>query len=444
MKKIKLSPYILILLSFAIMMFLGALLLCLPFAQISGKSGNFLENLFTATSALCVTGLVVNDISITYTIFGKIVILILIQLGGLGVLTVSSMVILSISRKMGYYTKKIVSEDINYNILTEIPRYLKNVSIVVFGIEFVGAVLLFFEFSKKLPFIQAVGYSIFHSVSAFCNAGFALFSNNMENYTGNILINFVITSLIILGGLGFAAILDVYNVIKKTRRKLSTSTHLAIVMTIFLICFGAIMTFILEYSNKGTIGNLSLHDKLLSSYFQSVTLRTAGFQTVDLATLTTPTIIIYLFLMFIGASPGSTGGGLKTTTLGILLLGVMNAITGREDIEYRRRRLSWQTFNKACAILMLSLFYIFVMIIIMSIFDSSKGFLPLLFELISAFGTVGLSMGITAKLSIISKLIIILTMYIGRVGPLTIMYALSKKKCREGKYKYPEETILIG
>lgn len=444
MKKIKLSPYILILLSFAIMMFLGALLLCLPLAQISGKSGNFLENLFTATSALCVTGLVVNDISITYTIFGKIVILILIQLGGLGVLTVSSMVILSISRKMGYYTKKIVSEDINYNILTEIPRYLKNVSIVVFGIEFVGAVLLFFEFSKKMPFIQAVGYSIFHSVSAFCNAGFALFSNNMENYTGNILINFVITSLIILGGLGFAAILDVYNVIKKTRRKLSTSTHLAIVMTIFLICFGAVMTFMLEYSNKGTIGNLSLHDKLLSSYFQSVTLRTAGFQTVDLATLTTPTIIIYLFLMFIGASPGSTGGGLKTTTLGILLLGVMNAITGREDIEYRKRRLSWQIFNKACAILMLSLFYLFVMIIIMSIFDSSKGFLPLLFELISAFGTVGLSMGVTAKLSIISKLIIILTMYIGRVGPLTIMYALSKKKYREGKYKYPEETILIG
>lgn len=444
MKKIKLSPYILILLSFAIMMFLGALLLCLPLAQISGKSGNFLENLFTATSALCVTGLVVNDISITYTIFGKIVILILIQLGGLGVLTVSSMVILSISRKMGYYTKKIVSEDINYNILTEIPRYLKNVSIVVFGIEFVGAVLLFFEFSKKLSFIQAVGYSIFHSVSAFCNAGFALFSNNMENYTGNILINFVITSLIILGGLGFAAILDVYNVIKKTRRKLSTSTHLAMAMTIFLICFGAVMTFILEYSNKGTIGNLSLHDKLLSSYFQSVTLRTAGFQTIDLATLTTPTIIIYLFLMFIGASPGSTGGGLKTTTLGILILGVMNAITGKEDIEYRRRRLSWQTFNKACAILMLSLFYLFVMIIIMSIFDSSKGFLPLLFELISAFGTVGLSMGVTAKLSIISKLIIILTMYIGRVGPLTIMYALSKKKCREGKYKYPEETILIG
>lgn len=444
MKKIKLSPYILILLSFAIMMFLGAFLLCLPLAQISGKSGNFLENLFTATSALCVTGLVVNDISITYTIFGKIVILILIQLGGLGVLTVSSMVILSISRKMGYYTKKIVSEDINYNILTEIPRYLKNVSIVVFGIEFVGAVLLFFEFSKKMPFIQAVGYSIFHSVSAFCNAGFALFSNNMENYTGNILINFVITSLIILGGLGFAAVLDVYNVIKKTRRKLSTSTHLAIVMTIFLICFGAVMTFMLEYSNKGTIGSLNLHDKLLSSYFQSVTLRTAGFQTVDLATLTTPTIIIYLFLMFIGASPGSTGGGLKTTTLGILLLGVMNAITGREDIEYRKRRLSWQIFNKACAILMLSLFYIFVMIIIMSIFDSSKGFLPLLFELISAFGTVGLSMGLTAKLSIISKLIIILTMYIGRVGPLTIMYALSKKKYREGKYKYPEETILIG
>ncbi|MFG5918548.1 TrkH family potassium uptake protein [Sneathia vaginalis] len=444
MKKIKLSPYVLILLSFIIMMFLGAFLLMLPISLNNGHIGNFLESLFTATSALCVTGLVVNDVHSTYTIFGKIVIMILIQLGGLGVLTFSSMVILSISSKMGYYTKKIVSEDINYNILTEIPRYLKQVSIVVFSIEFLGALILFIEFVRKMPIKDAIGYSIFHAISAFCNAGFALFSNNLEGYQSSLLINLCVTSLIILGGLGFAAIIDIYNVFKGVRRKISNSTHIAINMTIILIILGTVLTFVLEYSNSLTLGSLSLKNKILASYFQSITLRTAGFQTINLSGITLPTIIIYIFLMFIGASPGSTGGGLKTTTLGVLLLGITNSITGREDIQYRRRRISWNTFNKACAILILSLSYILFMIFLMSIFDSKMGFLPLLFELVSAFGTVGLSMGLTAKLSVITKIILIITMYIGRVGPLTILYAISRKRKQEGKYKYSEETILIG
>ena len=207
---------------------------------------------------------------------------------------------------------------------------------------------------------------------------------------------------------------------------------------------GTVLTFVLEYNNSLTLGSLSLKNKILASYFQSITLRTAGFQTINLSGITLPTIIIYIFLMFIGASPGSTGGGLKTTTLGVLLLGITNSITGREDIQYRRRRISWTTFNKACAILILSLSYILFMIFLMSIFDSKMGFLPLLFELVSAFGTVGLSMGLTAKLSVITKIILIITMYIGRVGPLTILYAISRKRKQEGKYKYSEETILIG
>lgn len=444
MYKIKLSPYVLILLSFISMIFIGAILLMMPISLNSGQFGNFLDSLFTATSALCVTGLVVNDVSTTYTIFGKIIIIILIQLGGIGVLTFSSMVILTISSKMGYYTKKIVSEDINYNILTEIPKFLKNVFIVVFTIELIGAILLFFEFIKKMSIINAIGYSIFHSISAFCNAGFSLYTDNLEGFKGNILINLVITSLIILGGIGFAAIIDMYMVIKGKRRKVSVSTNIAIFMTLALILLGLFFTFIFEFNNKNSLGNLPFYQKILASYFQSVTLRTAGFQTINLNHLAMPTIIIYLFLMFIGASPGSTGGGLKTTTLGVILLGVCNAVTGKENIEYRKRRISWTVFNKACAILVISLIYNIVMIIFMSIFDADKGFLPLLFELISAIGTVGLSMGLTSSLSIPTKLILIFTMYIGRVGPLTIMYALSKKRKKEGKYKYPEETILIG
>lgn len=444
MKKIKLSPYVLILVSFFIMLFIGAILLMLPISLQSGQFGNFLDSLFTATSALCVTGLVVNDVNLTYTIFGKFIIILLIQLGGLGVLTFSSMVILTISSKMGYYTKKIVSEDINYNILTEIPIFIKKVFLVVFLIELIGAILLFFQFITTMPFFKAVGYAIFHSISAFCNAGFALFSDNLEGFKGNLLINLVISFLIILGGIGFANIIDVYNVAKKKRRKWSISTNISIYTTISLIVIGTIFTFILEFNNKESLGNLSLYQKVLASYFQSVTLRTAGFNTINLNNLKIPTVILYLALMFVGASPGSTGGGIKTTTLGVILFGIKNAITGKENIEYKRRRISWSTFNKACAILVISILYIFFALFLISIFDGDKGFIPLTFELISAFGTVGLSMGLTSKLSIITKLILIITMYIGRVGPLTIIYAISQKKKKEGKYKYPEETILIG
>lgn len=445
MKKVfKLTPYVQILLSFASIIFVGAILLSLPIATVDNSTKPFIESLFTATSAVCVTGLVVNDISTTYSTFGKTVIIILIQLGGLGILTFSSMVILLLSRKMGYYTKKIVSEDLNYNIITEIPQYLKRVSLVVFSIEFIGAILLFTQYIKEFSLKKAVAYSIFHSISAFCNAGFSLHSNSLENYVGNFQVNMVIVYLIVLGGIGFAAILDMYNISKGIRRRLSVSTKLAITISFFLISVGTIFIFLVEYKNPQSIGNLSLADKFMSSFFQSVSTRTAGFQTINLGFLKTPTIIFFIFLMFVGASPGSTGGGIKTTTLGIMILGIVCAISGRENIEYERRKLSWTLFNKATAILLVSILYVFIAIILLTIFDSDKNFLSLLFELVSAFGTVGLSMGITSSLTLPSKLIIIVTMFIGRIGPLTIMLALSRKKLKVGKYRYPEETILIG
>lgn len=441
---LKLKPYTQILLSFAIIILIGAFLLMLPISNAKGTTQNFLDALFTATSAACVTGLVVNDINTTYTMFGKLVILILIQLGGLGILTFSSMLLMLISNRMGYYTKKIVSEDINFSMVTEVPIYLKKVSMVVFGIEFVGAFLLLFQFIRLYPLPKAIFYSIFHSISAFCNAGFSLFNNSLEDFSSNIIVNIVIISLILLGGIGFAAILDIYNVKKKVRRHLTISTRLGIIISIILIIVGAVPFFVIEYTNVETIANFGIFKKILVSMFQSITTRTAGFNTVNLTNLRIPTVILFLFLMFVGASPGSTGGGIKTTTMGIMLIGVWCSITGRQDIEYRKRKISWNTFNKAVAIIVASIMYIFVALFIISIFETDKDFIKLLFELVSAFGTVGLSMGITADLSIVSKLIIILTMFIGRIGPLTIMLALSKKKIKTGKYKYPDENVLIG
>lgn len=445
MKRIfNLKPYEQILLSFITMMLVGAFLLMLPISSNSGEFTNIVDSIFTAASALCVTGLVVNDISTHYNTFGKIVILILIQLGGLGILTFSSMLVLLISSKMNYYAKKIIKEDINFDIFLELPRYIKRVALVVFFIEFVGAVLLFFQFITQMSFKKAVAFSIFHSISAFCNAGFTLFSNNLESYQSNIYINIVISSLIVLGGIGFASILDIYNVKTKKRRHISNSTRLALIVTAVLIILGTVFTFIIEFTNADTLQALSLKDKILVSYFQSITMRTAGFQTISLAKIHPATILVYVFLMFIGTSPGSTGGGIKTTTFGVIIFGIYSSVIGKENIEYRKRKISWSTFNKACAILVASFIYIFILVLLLLIFDESKGYLPLLFEAVSAFGTVGISMGITENLTNMSKILIIITMFIGRVGPLTILYTVSKKRIKEGQYKYPVENILIG
>lgn len=443
-KIIKFTPYTLILLSFVSIILLGAVLLMLPISNLDSNYRGFLESLFTATSAACVTGLVVNDIHATYTIFGRFVILTLIQLGGLGVLTFSSMLILLISQKMGYYTKKIVSEDLNYDIVTEIPTYLKKVSMVVFGIELIGAFLLFIQYIREYKFLKAVYYSIFHSISAFCNAGFSLYRTNLEKYNSNVWVNLVIASLIVLGGIGFSAILDIYNVKKGIRRRINISTKIAVTFSIFLIIIGTVIIFIVEFNNKKSIGEFNIVYKFLASFFQSVSTRTAGFNTIALDSLKTPTIIIFIFLMFIGASPGSTGGGVKTTTIGVIIIGVWCAIKGREDIEYNKRKISWKTFNRACAVLIISVLYVTFAIFFMTLFDEEKNFLSLVFELVSAFGTVGLSMGITADLSVYSKIIIIITMFIGRIGPLTIMYTISRRKIKVGNYKYPTETVLIG
>ena len=437
------SPYTIILISFIIIILIGGFLLSLPVAIENGQKTNLLEGMFTATSAVCVTGLTVNDVSVVYNLFGKTVILILIQLGGIGIITFSTVVVTMISKKVGYFTKKLIQEDINANTTFEIQKFVKKVLITVFTIEIIGAVILFFKFVKMFDYKTAAYYAVFHSVSAFCNAGFALFSNNLSDFKNSIVINTVIPALIFLGGIGFAAILNLYQYFLKKDKRLSTTTRIAVKMSIFLIIFGTVLTFILEYSNSKTLGTLPLLEKLGAAFFQSVTTRTAGFNTISIAELREPTVFLFVVLMFIGASPGSTGGGIKTTTAELILFGIITTIKNKEYLEYNKRRISWKIYNKAMVIVFISIMYLIVILFLLIWLEDVK-VIELGFELVSAFGTVGLSRDLTPRLSDISKLLIMITMFVGRVGPLTITLALSKERNPKGRYIYPKEDILIG
>ena len=438
------SPYMTILLSFMVVTILGGILLSLPISMRYGKSVKLIDGFFIATSAICVTGLSSIDIGSVYNILGQMVILVLIQLGGLEVITFTSVIIIMISKKIGYYTKKIVQEDINIDTTFKIEEYVKKVILSVIVIEFIGTVILFFEFIKKFGFLKAVYYSFFHSVSAFCNAGFSLFSDNLYGFKNSFIINMTIPLLIFLGGIGFSTILNCYNVLRKKEKRLTSTTKLSIKISIFLVIIGMVAMFILEYSNKSTIGNLSFGQKLEASFFQSVTTRTAGFNTISILGLKRSTSLLFVILMFIGASPGSTGGGIKTTTIGLIILGTLATLKNKDTIEYDKRSVSWRIYSKAITVLFISLIYTTICVFLLILFERNKNLLDLVFEVFSAFGTVGLSRNLTPSLADISKFILIVTMFVGRVGPLTIALALSKSNLKKGRYTYPQENILIG
>ncbi|WP_073508091.1 TrkH family potassium uptake protein [Streptobacillus notomytis] len=439
----KISPYILILISFISIIVVGASILTLSISLKSGVKISFFEALFTATSAVTVTGLTLLDVSETFNGFGNVIILILIQLGGLGILTFSSLIVLLVSKKIGYYTKKIVKEDLNFEDNFDIYLYIKKVAMVVFGIEILGAIFLLSDFLKKYSVGKAIFYSIFHSISAFCNAGFSLYSNNLEGFVDNVYVNIIIAFLIFTGGVGFAAIIDIYEYIQGRGRRLTINTKFSLYITVSLLFIGMFLFLIFEYTNNNSIGDLLFLKKILASFFQSVSLRTAGFNTVNLNELRLPTVLVSCILMFIGASSGSTGGGIKTNTVGIIFLGIKASMKNREEIVFSKRKISFKTFNKAVALLFVALSYLFIIFLLMSIFENDKNMVKVLFELISAMGTVGLSMGITASLTIYSKILLIITMFLGRVGLLTVILALSRST-EKGKYVYPEGNILIG
>lgn len=438
----KLSPSRKLILGFLLAILLGTFILMMPFSLREGEKLNFLSSLFTIVSAVCVTGLTVVDVSKVFSPAGDLIIIFFIQLGGLGVMTFSSILFLVMGKRMTFYERELLKEERNADSSGEISSFIKKLLLTVFIIESIGAIILTWEFSKEMPLNKAVFYGIFHSISAFCNAGFALFSNNLEAYKANPVINLTIGYLITLGGIGFAVITSVIMVIRRGIDRFNLTSKVAIIMSVILTFGGMILFFVLEYSNPATLGDLNFVQKVLASYFQSVTLRTAGFNTIPLGELRNSTIFMCCILMFIGASPGSTGGGIKTTTFGVILFYVIGIVKKKENVEIFNRRLDWEIMNRALAILVLAITYVIIVIMLMLI---AENFSPkeIMFEVISAFGTVGLTLGITPDLTTFSKLLLIVTMFIGRLGPMTFALAIGETK-KKALSKYPKENILVG
>jgi len=442
-EKLSDNPPVLVMLTFFFTIFLGALFLMLPAATTIGEDTSLLGALFTSTSATCVTGLIVYDTGTHFTLFGQIIILLLIQIGGLGIMTISSAFAILLGQKMSLKSESIMQNVIGESNKLDMISLVKSVILVTITLEFLGAVIMYFTFiAKAYPVKQAIYHSIFHSVSAFCNAGFCLYSNSLISYIGNFNINFVITSLIILGGIGFPVLKDIQQIIKKrvSYKRLSLNSKIVISSTVILLVLGAVIFFISEYNNE--MKGLHFLDRIMASYFQSVTTRTAGFNTIDTANLSRGSSFISGILMFIGASPGSTGGGVKTTALVVVLVAVIAMFRGHDDVNIFKRKVSERIIKKVMALVAASVALLAVMIFLLLMFEPFT-FEKTVFEAISAFGTVGLSMGITDRLSSAGQIIIILLMYLGRVGPLTLMFAISETKDRSF-FTYIEEKISIG
>lgn len=425
------NPWRFIVLSFLLIILTGAFFLMLPISSRSGRFTDPITALFTATSATCVTGLVVVDTGTYWSLFGQIVILILIQLGGISYMTLLTFLALLLRRQVFLHERIILQETLNSWSIRGVVRLARLVFFTVILFEGIGAFLLFFVFIKSFPLWTSIKFSIFHSISAFCNAGFDLLGGfkSFTGYVDNVALNLIITSLVIFGGIGFIVLYDLRSNYLNWR-KLTIHSKIAILTTIILIILGILVIGLLECKNLGTIGNLSLKGKVLAIYFQSVTPRTAGFSTINIGNLRSATLLFIIFLMFIGASPGGTGGGIKTVTFTVLIFAVRSILMGYDNVEIMGRKLYWESVRKAWALLFLSIGLIFIGWFILLL---SERFAPLnlLFEVVSAFGTVGLSTGITPSLSIIGRIVLILIMYLGRVGlvvfGLSFLYPLRRK-----------------
>jgi len=442
--KIKLTPTQVLALGFAAIILIGTLLLMLPVATKSGKGADFLTALFTATSATCVTGLVVVDTKTYWSVFGQIVIMLLIQVGGLGIMTMSTLFALILGRRITFKERLVMQEAFNTNSLGGIVKFAKYILMVSFLFESIGAIILTLRFLPQMGLKKAVYYGLFHSISAFNNAGFDLMGNfrSLTGYVSDWVVNLVIMGLIIFGGLGFYVLLDIYE--HRHFNKFTLHSKIVITITLFLITIGTLLIFLFEYNNPKTLKPLDFPTKILAALFQAVTPRTAGFNTLSLSDMTIASKFLTIILMFIGASPAGTGGGIKTTTFAVILYTVLSVIKGEEETVLYKRTISRNIVYKAVAISFISVFIIFSVTMVLSITETSN-FLTILYETISAFGTVGLSLGLTPELSTVGKIIIIFTMYTGRVGPLTLALALAKRQRRPKPIiKYAEEKIMVG
>ena len=441
-KELELNPPRVLALGFAGLILIGALLLNLPIASKSGESIGFVNALFTSASSVCVTGLVVVNTGEYWSLFGHIVIIFLIQMGGLGFMTLATLVALILGKKITLKERLIIREQLNQETMSGLVKLTRYVIFSTFAIEGIGALVLSTRFIPIYGLGRGIWFSIFHSISAFCNAGFDILGDSIAPFVGDITINLTIAFLIIIGGLGFSVYIDISR--NKRFKRFSLHSKLVLVTTFILIIVGMILFYLIEWNNPDTLQTLNTKEKVISSFFQSVVTRTAGFYSVNMSKIRDTTTFIMVVLMFIGGSPGSTGGGIKTTTFGAIFLTTFSVIRGRNDVVAFKKRIPQEIIYRALSIASIGLFLIVIVSMILTISEEAN-FLDLLFETTSAFATVGLTRGITPDLTSFGKVLITVMMYLGRVGPLTMAFAFAKRqKNIKENYRYSEENIFVG
>ncbi|MCI9386823.1 MAG: TrkH family potassium uptake protein [Lachnospiraceae bacterium] len=429
---------------FALIILMGALLLTLPVSNRSGQ-GNFLNSLFTATSATCVTGLVVADTYQNWTTFGQVVILCLIQVGGLGFLTLGAFISVLLKKRIGLHQREQLHESVNTLEIAGVVRLVKKIVVGTLVIEFSGAVLLAFRFIPRFGMARGIYFSVFHAISAFCNGGFDLMGVNEEYsslvaFEGDVVVNLVIVTLILVGGIGFIVWDDVIRN-KWHFRKYLLHSKIVLATTLILTIVGTILFLFTE--NQASFAGMSPLEKLLGALFSSVTPRTAGFNTVDTAALSNAGKIITIVMMFIGGSPGSTAGGVKTTSIVVLLFYAGAMVLNREDINLFGRRLTEDVVKKANAVVIINFSLAIIAAVIIMILQPLLNFEDVIFEVLSAIGTVGMTTGVTRSMCAVSRIVLIVLMYCGRLGSLSFALIFAQKKT-SASVRQPQEKIIVG
>nr|WP_244862491.1 TrkH family potassium uptake protein [Paenibacillus sp. J22TS3] len=441
-----LSPSKVLTAGFAMIILTGTILLSLPVSSTDGNRIPLLDAFFMATSATCVTGLTVLDPGTDLTLLGQLVLLVLTQVGGLGFMTMGTIIALAFNKRISLRERLILQEAMNYNSMEGLISLIRRVIMYSFVIEAIGAVLLSSRWALDMPLTQAVYFGIYHSITMFNNAGFDLFRqvtgpfSGLSAYAQDLYVNLVIMGLIFLGGIGFVVMSDLLEF--HTKRKLSLHSKVVLSFSLALVVLGALLIYIMERTNEHTMGPLGEGGRILASFFQSVSSRSGGVSTLGTTDMNPSTQFLLVILMFIGAAPGSTGGGIKVTVFAVLIGAVFALIRGKDDIVMYKRRLAKDTIIKAVTQTWLALFLVIFVTIALSVLED-RSFLPILFETTSAFGTTGMSLGLTPMLTPAGKIIICIVMFLGRVGPLTLAYALAPRSSKE-LYRHPEGRITIG
>lgn len=443
----RLSPGTIVVLGGVAAIIIGTILLLLPWATPASKPLSIIDALFTATSAVCVTGLIVADTATDFTVFGQTIVLILIQIGGLGYATLVTMLLLTMGRQIGLRDRLMMAEALSSLNLQGLIPFIKTIVLWTFMLELSGAMLLSIRFLKDYPLGQAIYHGTFQAISAFNNAGFSSFSTNLMAYQTDLTVNLIVPILIVLGGLGFIVLLDVAQIFRGERHRPQAHSKLVLVITGFLIIGGALSLLLLEWNNPKTLGDLPMIDKVLVGTFHAISARTAGFNTIDLSQLGNSSLYLIVIFMFIGGSPGGTAGGIKTTTFGIIGMFVWTTLRHREDVNFFWRRVPTIVVHRALALAILAMLLLTLFTHLLSMVETHP-FLSLLFEVASALGTTGYSVGnggvlsLSASLTSFGKFVIIFCMFIGRFGPLLLGLGSFQEKGRR-LYRFPESKISI-